>query len=63
LLGVPAPEPARDAPPVHLSDAPHESCPDLSKARSILGYEPRIGLREGLERTIAWHRHRAGVGA
>lgn len=34
-------------------------CPDISKMRA-LGYEPRIGLDEGLERTVAWyldHRH------
>ncbi len=29
---------------------------DISKARSILGYEPEVSLREGLERTIAWIR-------
>ena len=27
-----------------------------AKARTILGWEPRVGVREGLERTIAWLR-------
>jgi dTDP-glucose 4,6-dehydratase len=29
---------------------------DISKARSVLGYEPEVSLREGLERTVAWIR-------
>jgi nucleoside-diphosphate-sugar epimerase len=28
----------------------------IEKARSVLGFEPRVGLQEGLERTIAWLR-------
>ena len=32
--------------------------PDISKAREILGYEPRIDLEEGLLRTIQWYRRR-----
>ncbi len=29
-------------------------CPDIAKARG-LGYEPRVPLREGLERTVPWY--------
>jgi UDP-glucose 4-epimerase len=29
--------------------------PDISKARRILGYEPRISLRQGLLKTIQWY--------
>ncbi len=29
---------------------------DISKARRVLGYEPRIGLREGLADTMTWYR-------
>jgi UDP-glucose 4-epimerase len=29
---------------------------DISLARAELGYAPRVGLREGLERYIAWYR-------
>jgi UDP-glucose 4-epimerase len=30
--------------------------PDLAKAKMILNFEPKIDLRQGLERTIAWHK-------
>ena len=33
-----------------------------AKAREVLGWEPRVGLQEGLERTIAWLRDQ-GFGA
>jgi len=32
---------------------------DITRARRILGFEPRIGLAEGIRRTIAWYRHSA----
>jgi dTDP-glucose 4,6-dehydratase len=35
-------------------DDPRRRCPDISTARSVLGWEPRIGLEDGLARTIAW---------
>jgi UDP-glucose 4-epimerase len=28
--------------------------PDLSLAREVLGWEPEVGLAEGLKRTLAW---------
>jgi UDP-glucose 4-epimerase len=31
-----------------------ESLADISLARELLGYEPKVGFEEGLERTIAW---------
>ena len=30
--------------------------PNIDKARKLLGYEPRVDLEEGLDRTIAWYR-------
>jgi nucleoside-diphosphate-sugar epimerase len=33
--------------------------PDVSKARKLLGYEPRVDLEEGLLSTIDWYRGRA----
>jgi nucleoside-diphosphate-sugar epimerase len=30
--------------------------PDISKARSLLGYAPRVELEEGLEKTIDWYK-------
>ena len=38
------------------SDDPLQRQPDISLARRELGWEPRIPLREGLERTIAWFK-------
>ena len=29
---------------------------DISKARTVLGYEPQVGLEEGLRRTAEWYR-------
>jgi dTDP-glucose 4,6-dehydratase len=35
------------------ADDPKVRCPDISRARSELGWEPKVPLRAGLERTIA----------
>lgn len=37
-------------------DDPTQRCPDITKARELLGWEPKIGLRKGLELTIDWFR-------
>jgi UDP-glucose 4-epimerase len=29
---------------------------DISLARQLLGYEPKVFLEEGLRRTVAWYR-------
>jgi dTDP-glucose 4,6-dehydratase len=39
-------------------DDPTRRCPDITLARNLLGWEPRVALRDGLERTIAWWRER-----
>ena len=31
-------------------------CADISKARSMLGYEPKVSLEEGIRRTMDWYR-------
>jgi len=36
------------------ADDPAQRRPDISLAREILGWEPAVGLVEGLERTIPW---------
>lgn len=33
--------------------------PNVDKARELLGFEAKVGLEEGLERTVAWYRERA----
>jgi UDP-glucuronate decarboxylase len=40
------------------ADDPVQRCPDLTRARALLGYEPTVGLEEGLERTIRDFRER-----
>jgi dTDP-glucose 4,6-dehydratase len=35
-------------------DDPEMRCPDISLARSALGWEPTVSLREGLAKTVAW---------
>jgi UDP-glucuronate decarboxylase len=35
-------------------DDPVQRCPDISRARNLLGWEPRVPLATGLERTIAY---------
>jgi nucleoside-diphosphate-sugar epimerase len=34
--------------------------PNIAKARERLGFEPRVDLEEGLERTVAWYRRHLG---
>jgi dTDP-glucose 4,6-dehydratase len=41
-------------------DDPSRRCPDISKARELLGWEPKVSLEEGLKRTIEWFRLRIG---
>lgn len=41
----------------YLTDNPQRRCPDLTKARTKLGYNPLVGLEEGLSRLHHWYRH------
>jgi UDP-glucuronate decarboxylase len=38
------------------SDDPTQRCPDISKARAVLEWEPKVRLEEGLGRTIEYFR-------
>jgi dTDP-glucose 4,6-dehydratase len=38
------------------ADDPKRRCPDISKARRLLGWEPKIALEEGLVRTVEYFR-------
>jgi dTDP-glucose 4,6-dehydratase len=33
-------------------DDPHRRCPDITRARTLLGWEPKVDLEEGLRRTM-----------
>jgi dTDP-glucose 4,6-dehydratase len=35
---------------------PARRCPDITRARTILGWEPTVALSEGLELTVDWFR-------
>jgi UDP-glucuronate decarboxylase len=35
-------------------DDPRQRCPDISRAKAVIGWEPTIELRQGLQRTIAY---------
>jgi UDP-glucuronate decarboxylase len=41
--------------PDYLADNPTRRCPVIDKARTELGYEPEVGLDEGLERSLRWY--------
>ena len=38
-------------------DDPTRRCPDISRAKKLLGWKPKIKLEEGLEKTIDYFRH------
>jgi dTDP-glucose 4,6-dehydratase len=37
-------------------DDPKVRCPDISRARKELEWEPRVGLNEGITKTIEWFK-------
>jgi dTDP-glucose 4,6-dehydratase len=42
-------------------DDPQRRCPDISRAREHLDWEPKVPLREGLARTTVYFRERLGL--
>ncbi|AEI66994.1 NAD-dependent dehydratase [Corallococcus macrosporus DSM 14697] len=42
-------------------DDPKQRQPDITRARTLLGWEPKVPLEEGLRETIAWFREVAGT--
>jgi dTDP-glucose 4,6-dehydratase len=42
-------------------DDPKVRQPDISKARRLLGWEPRFDLDTGLARTLSYFRQRLGL--
>lgn len=44
-------------------DDPMRRRPDITKARTLLGWEPRVGLKEGLKKSLEFFRSKVGVGA
>jgi UDP-glucose 4-epimerase len=51
-----------DAPVIHDAPRPGDVlrlCADVSRARALVGYAPRVGLVEGLGRLLAWYRQQS----
>ncbi len=40
-------------------DDPKQRCPDITRAREVLGWEPQTGAREGLAKTLEWFASQA----
>jgi UDP-glucose 4-epimerase len=51
-LGVPRPEPRFE--PERAGDVRHSQA-DISRAKSLLGWQPRVTLQEGLRETVRWY--------
>jgi dTDP-glucose 4,6-dehydratase len=43
------------------ADDPKVRCPDVGKARRVLGWEPQVPLEDGLQHTIGYFRERLGL--
>ena len=48
-------------PDKRLGSDPQRRRPDIGRAKSLLGWEPKVGLEEGLRRTIAYFTQKIGV--
>ncbi len=38
-------------------DDPRQRQPDLTKAKALLNWEPKVALEDGLKETIAYFKH------
>ncbi|HEX4267561.1 MAG TPA: NAD-dependent epimerase/dehydratase family protein [Steroidobacteraceae bacterium] len=41
----------------YLVDNPNRRCPVIDKARTELGYEPKVTVEEGIYRSLIWYSH------
>jgi dTDP-glucose 4,6-dehydratase len=42
-------------------DDPRVRKPDISRAREVLGWEPKVSFEDGMRRTVAWFRERVAA--
>jgi dTDP-glucose 4,6-dehydratase len=47
--------------PLPTADDPKQRRPEITKAKTLLGWEPKVSLEEGLQRTIGYFAGRLGV--
>lgn len=43
--------------PDYLIDNPNRRCPVIDKARSELGFDPKVSIQEGIYRSLIWYSH------
>jgi len=43
-------------------DDPKVRCPDISKAKKILNWQPKVKVKEGLKKTIEWFKKHPNIG-
>jgi nucleoside-diphosphate-sugar epimerase len=43
-------------------DDPKQRQPDITRARTVLGWEPKVGLEEGLKKTVGYFRAKVEAG-
>lgn len=48
-------------PALRLGDDPQRRQPDITRARQILEWEPKVSLRQGIERTIPYFKAKMGL--
>jgi nucleoside-diphosphate-sugar epimerase len=41
-------------------DDPKRHCPEITRTKEVLGWEPRTPVREGLKKTLEWFAERSG---
>jgi nucleoside-diphosphate-sugar epimerase len=53
---------ARSSDATYLEDNPARRCPTIEKARTELGYEPKVELDDALLRSLLWYRDHPSAG-
>ena len=41
----------------YLVDNPNRRCPVIDKARTQLGFDPKVSIEEGMYRSLIWYSH------
>ena len=41
----------------YLIDNPNRRCPAIDKARSQLGFDPKVSIEDGMYRSLIWYGH------
>jgi len=45
------------------ADDPKQRRPDITRARTLLGWEPKVGLEDGLRKTVGYFKQKLGLSA